>query len=315
MENINYSIDFDINLVDLPKKITDSLENISLIDQKSKDASSKAEKALESAKEAKKKNASFSFTGKNKKEAIESLQNCVVDQSDALTSITEAYDLLFENQKKIIESINYLFALGVTNITANRTIVRILEMRLREASQSELSEFARKELECVIIQLKAQEDLYDKFNKHEKLFSDHKFSIDELYKKTEDIENLCQQTIESVSISKSTIDSLKKRANDTLDSIPSKFDNLKNTLEENLRNHITEEIKNEKKDIENKIMTSNERIEKDINNHVSNLLSKQSSLEMQLNKKSFFDSTIYKVAISTIAIIALICSICSFLIN
>ena len=120
----------------------------------------KAGTALKSAKNAKRMSARLG----HKKAAIESLQDAVVDNADALGSFADAQEVSFEYQQKLGEICKYLFGMGVSNIAANRSVIRELEMKLSGASQEELDELARQEIYGVIRQLKAQEDIMQKQN-------------------------------------------------------------------------------------------------------------------------------------------------------
>ncbi len=71
----------------------------------------------------------------------------------------EAQKLSFEYQEKLGEVTKYLFFLGESNIVANRTVVREIEMRLKGASEAEISSLAKQELINVVKQLKDQEDM------------------------------------------------------------------------------------------------------------------------------------------------------------
>jgi chromosome segregation ATPase len=122
------------------------------------EAMSKAGNALESAKSAKDKSAGFF----KKKQAIETLQDATYDLAKAQVSSTEAQKISFEYQEKLGKITKYLFNLGATNIAATRTVLRELEMRLRNASEEELDDLAREEVLSVVQQLKAQEDVMQK---------------------------------------------------------------------------------------------------------------------------------------------------------
>lgn len=74
----------------------------------------------------------------------------------------EAQEVSFTYQQKLAEMTKFLFALGVSNIAMNRSIVRELELKLKGASEEELDELARREIISVVKQLKAQEDIMKK---------------------------------------------------------------------------------------------------------------------------------------------------------
>ena len=143
-----------ISIEQLPVIIGNTFKHISEVDRKISNAVSRAEEAKKLADEASQKNAGWSFFGSDKKEAIEALQSATVSQANALSDSVDANKELFNNQKKMSEALRYLFGLGVANMAANRTVVRELELKLKNASQEELSELARQEITNVILQLR-----------------------------------------------------------------------------------------------------------------------------------------------------------------
>ena len=104
------------------------------------------------------------------KTAIESLQETTLSLADAQLIAAEAQEKSFEYQKKLAEITKYLFGLGVSNIAANRCVVRELEMRLSNAKEEEIDELAREEIKNLVRELKLQEDIMQKqSNLNEKL--------------------------------------------------------------------------------------------------------------------------------------------------
>ncbi|MFR2874706.1 MAG: hypothetical protein ACLTB7_09420 [Veillonella atypica] len=91
--------------------------------------------------------------------AIEKLQNAVISTAKALEESSDAHKKTFEYQKRLTNISYGLFRLGATNIAYNRSLVREIELRLKGASEKEISELARNELVRVVTQLKEQEDL------------------------------------------------------------------------------------------------------------------------------------------------------------
>lgn len=166
-----------IEIGKLPIIISKSFVEIKEADKKVKAALEQAETAKKAAEEASKKSAKWSWNGANKKEAIEALQSASVEICKAQEYVTDAIKESFENQQTMSKGIQYLFGLGVMNIAANRTVVRELELRLKEASEEELSELAKQELNCVLEQLKAQQDMMDRIEKHTKAIMDLQVSV------------------------------------------------------------------------------------------------------------------------------------------
>lgn len=96
------------------------------------------------------------------KTAIESLQETTLSLADAQIIAAEAQEKSFEYQKKLAEITKYLFGLGVSNIAANRIVVKELEMRLKNASEDEIDSLAREEIKNLVRELKMQEDVMQK---------------------------------------------------------------------------------------------------------------------------------------------------------
>ena len=139
----------------LPSIIGSQFQALEDLDKKVREAKRKADAAHDSAENARSKSAGF---GK-KKEAIEALQDAAYDFSTSQSALVEAQEFNFKLQEKLGKVIQYLFGLGVSNLAANRTVVREIELRLKNASEEQLSDLARQELLGVIKQLKAQEDI------------------------------------------------------------------------------------------------------------------------------------------------------------
>lgn len=99
----------------------------------------------------------------SKKEAIENLQTATLSLADAQVDAMNAQKLSFEYQQKLADISKFLFRLGLTNIALNRAVVSELEARLRDASEEELDDMARAEIENLLKRLKMQQDI-DKKN-------------------------------------------------------------------------------------------------------------------------------------------------------
>ena len=81
-------------------------------------------------------------------------------QIEAMT----AQQISFEYQQKLADITRFLFCLGLTNISMNRVVVKELELKLREASEEELDDLARSEIEGLLKRLKAQQDIDKKLS-------------------------------------------------------------------------------------------------------------------------------------------------------
>lgn len=330
MENNNYLPTLNIKPNDLPSIISKTVNDLTKIDNKLKQSETKAQKATASAKIAQSKSAGISLLGQKKKEAIEALQVAVSDQADALYDSIEANREQFENQKQMIQSIQYLFGLGVANMAANRSVVRELEMKLRNASKEELSELAKKEIEGVIMQLRAQEDMWNRIEKHDSILREHKADIDKTALSLEAVNRTIQAKLD-------TIEQLKKEVKASLDSLPNKLTNIQRDLNKTIESHlnvttntINNLFKQEKNILSQKLVELEDRtkkIEEKINQEIEELAKLENELKAeneanfnlcknklneevarikkQVCRKSFFDSTFYKFIIGASAITAL----------
>lgn len=330
MENNNYLPVLNIKLEDLPTVITQTVNNLTAIDTKIQQSEKKAIIAADTAKIAKSKSAGWSLFGTDKEKAIKALQNAVSDQADALKDSVEASKELFDNQKKMIQSINYLFGLGVSNMAANRTVVRELTLKLQNASKEELSELARKEIEAVIMQLRAQEDMWNRMEKHDSILREHKADIDKTALSLEAVNRTIQTKLD-------TIEQLKKEVKSSLDSLPNKLTNIQQDLNKTIESRLNattntiNNLFNQEKNILSQELVELEKktkkIEEKINQEIDELVKLENELkaeneknfdqlknqlkeefariEKQLIKKSFFDSTFYKFIIGVAAITAL----------
>lgn len=170
---------------DLPAIISSQINKLNELDQSVKKAMDAAEKAKDSADTAKGKSAGMF----KKKVAIEELQSAGIDLAEAVQSGAEAQKISFEFQTKLAEITKYLFGLGVSNIASNRFVVRELEMKLKGATEQELSELARQELISVVKQLKDQEDILKKQENLSKRVKTHEEMLREHKNRTQEITN------------------------------------------------------------------------------------------------------------------------------
>ena len=83
-----------------------------------------------------------------------------------------AQKLQFDYQQKLADITKFLFRLGLTNIAMNRVVVEELEYKLRNASQEELDDLARAEIENLLKRLKMQQDIDQKQTELTKLLKE-----------------------------------------------------------------------------------------------------------------------------------------------
>jgi hypothetical protein len=143
---------------DILKFVEESVTVIENIETKVSESMQRAEDA--------KKQADYAHGKKvglfNKGEIITRLQNATCDISESITVSAEAQRLLFKHQCILADVCKKLFEIGIRNIDMTQKTICAIEMRLKGASEEEISDLARTELLNVVRQLKAQEGLYFK---------------------------------------------------------------------------------------------------------------------------------------------------------
>ena len=291
-----------ISIEQLPAIIGNTFKHISEVDRKISNAVSRAEEAKKLADEASQKNAGWSFFGSDKKEAIEALQSATVSQANALSDSVDANKELFNNQKKMSEALRYLFGLGVANMAANRTVVRELELKLKNASQEELSELARQEITNVILQLRAQEDMQYKLENHDRILREHKVDIDKIHGEINSFEERCKDILD--------------RTETLQDDVSKKEKELADRFEDEKR-HIKEEVNLLAKKLHDDISKLSDQLSASIDNKVTSalqvteprLLSLEQYRQHEIENRTFFDTKLYKAMVGIISVSALIVSL------
>ena len=292
----------NISIEQLPTIIGNTFKHISEVDRKISNAVSRANEAKKLAVEASQKNAGWSFFGSDKKEAIEALQSAAISQANALSDSVDANKELFNNQKKMSEALRYLFGLGVANIAANRTVVRELELKLKNASQEELSELARQEITNVILQLRAQEDMQYKLENHDRILREHKVDIDKILGEINSFEERCKVILE--------------RTETLQDDVSKKEKELADRFEDEKR-HIKEEVNLLAKKLHDDISKLSDQLSASIDNKVTSalqvteprLLSLEQYRQHEIENRTFFDTKLYKAMVGIISVSALIVSL------
>ncbi len=295
-----------ISIEQLPVIIGNTFKHISEVDRKISNAVSRAEEAKKLADEASQKNAGWSFFGSDKKEAIEALQSATVSQANALSDSVDANKELFNNQKKMSEALRYLFGLGVANMAANRTVVRELELKLKNASQEELSELARQEITNVILQLRAQEDMQYKLENHDRILREHKVDIDKILGEINSFEERCKDILD--------------RTETLQDDVSKKEKELADRFEDEKR-HIKEEVNLLAKKLHDDISKLSDQLSASIDNKVTSalqvteprLLSLEQYRQHEIENRTFFDTKLYKAMVGIISVSALIVSLLNIL--
>lgn len=292
----------NISIEQLPTIIGNTFKHISEVDRKISNAVSRADEAKKLADEASQKNAGWSLFGSDKKEAIEALQSAAISQANALSDSVDANKELFNNQKKMSEALRYLFGLGVANMAANRTVVQELELKLKNASQEELSELARQEITNVILQLRAQEDMQYKLENHDRILREHKGGIDKILGEINSFEERCKEVLGRTEMLQNDVESKEKE-------LTNKF------IEE--KRHIQEELKLLSKKLHDDISILSDQLSASIDNKVTSalqvteprILSLEQYRQHEIDRRTFFDTKFYKAMVGIISVSALIVSL------
>ena len=292
----------NISIEQLPTIIGNTFKDISEVDRKISNAVSRADEAKKLADEASQKNAGWSFFGSDKKEAIEALQSAAISQANALSDSVDANKELFNNQKKMSEALRYLFGLGVANMAANRTVVRELELKLKNASHEELSELARQEIINVILQLRAQEDMQYKLENHDRILREHKGEIDKILGEINSFEERCKEVLGRTEMLQNDVESKEKELTN-------------NFIEE--KRHIQEELKLLSRKLHDDISILSNQLSASMDNKVTSalqvteprLLSLEQYRQHEIDNRTFFDTKLYKAMVGIISVSALIVSL------
>lgn len=115
--------------------VLSKIETISQSAENVEKALEAARKAKDSADAASKKSAGWSLTGKDKKEAIEALQNSGIELAVGIQNIADAQKVMFDNLINITDATKYLFGLGVANIATTRVVIDTITSGLKDASK------------------------------------------------------------------------------------------------------------------------------------------------------------------------------------
>lgn len=176
----------EIEANQVPTIIQEQWEKLKLAEKKVSESFQMAERAQDSALNAKKKSAGIL----NRKAAIESLQSATVNLADAQMSTATSQKVLFEYQQTVDEVIKYIFSLGISNIAVTRSVIKELELRLSNASTEEIDEFAKNEILNVIKELKAQEDYMKKQNDLSTKVREHDIAFENFEKRESEQDDL-----------------------------------------------------------------------------------------------------------------------------
>lgn len=169
----------EVNEGNLPEAITRAMDIIKSLEDKLKTAIAEADYLQYVAKTMDNRTVSLF----KKKESIEKLQEATVDIIRAQVKTVELEKVSFQYQRTLGTICNYLFDLGLNDIAMTRTSINILQKYLKNASEEEISDTAKKEIVKVVSDLKAREDLMKKYTTFSKHLKDIHNATVELTKK------------------------------------------------------------------------------------------------------------------------------------
>lgn len=178
----------DVSEKDIPITVDKCVGTLAAIQSKVSEAIDKATQAVSLSNDAKAVKLHWYKFG-DKAEAIDALQKAMEGVASAQDVQVDAIKQLLEYQETVAKGMKFLLALGVSNMSNSRIVVRRLEMKLKGASEEELSEMARNEMRAVIAQIKAQLDLQER---QDRLAADQKRVKEKVRSAAQDIGLLSQ---------------------------------------------------------------------------------------------------------------------------
>ena len=253
-------------------------------------------------------NSHFWTIGRNKAKT-EQTQKVVEYAIDAIDNNALATKALFNNQILLANASKQLYALGVMGIASNRIVVREIRLRLKNASQEELDDLARKELESVVNELEKQKALEEKVDhitdaigKRATPYSVATGIMKDLQKIDDDL----QKHDDDLKKHDDILKEIKNAIRSTESNISNLFD--KATHLKSIIVHNREEASNNINAVSDLLSDFSGEVEKKYKKIETDTTDHQKRLE-QLEYKSFIDSTFYKVIVGLSAVGALVLSI------
>ena len=244
---------------------------------------------------------------KAKGEMTQEVLGVVIDAVDNNANATKA---LFNAQSKMAEFSSKLYAIGLMGIASNRMVVRQIKLRLENASKEELSELARQELEKVIYELELQQNISDKVDLCVIKINETNERCVQLAKSVEENQTDFLGRIEAVI---NAINQLETELNETNEKREQLSEQVNGYHKDFLKR--IEVTKNAVNDIKEQLELRTKEADEKIEENYVKLKSFSAAHENRLNvleKKSFFDSIVYKIFVGVVALCALILSLVSF---
>lgn len=264
--------------------------------------------------------AHFWTIGRNKAK-VEKTQNVLHDVIDAIDNNALASKALFNNQVKMVEKVKELYAIALMGVAANRMVVREIKARLERASKEELSQLARQELENVINELKLQQRIIEKVDGVETKVNE---AINKHVQLAEHVDENQADVLAKIEATNKDMKSSNELFETKLNEAINKHNQLAEHVDENQAD-VLARIEAANKDMK----SSNEQFEAKLNEvkdegkqrakkteeSFQTLKGKSEIHEKRLDileKKSFFDSSVYKILVGVVAVGALVISLINY---
>ena len=296
-----------VNIDDLPGVISRRADSLVLLSRKKDEALSQAISASQSAENASKINLKWY---KSDRPAIEALQDATV----------------FDSQQKIADVSDFLLSLGLVNTALSQTVIRQIELKLQKASKEKISELARQELLSVINQLKAQELMQNKLEKHSKLLEQQEDDFKKTDEKVKTLEKEQSQTkkelLECIESEIHSINEFKTQFEKQFEAafrnneakLDKDIERLHSLLEstqlnlENKANALSEELIRLSRESQTLQETKQNKFQQVLQSKIDEHIKRQ-NVEIEKIKTSFFNSKIYHIIILTLLMASIILSV------
>lgn len=238
-------------------RIATDAQRLAALEKKVNAAIAAGKEAKSAAENAKGVRATFGlFEGKDKAQlVITELHSADDAQVEAISTLSEAQKQILDYQTDIARILQGLFMLGCANLAQNRTVVRELELRLKGASEAEIGELARKELQGIINQLNQQRDILERqdqlgrnqleqqkniaanaamISEGKKVAEIQQTEIERQAKKDEEHDRLIAANLSAIQKNRAEIERLVQEAKEIAHSIDSMAESVKKNFAEDL---------------------------------------------------------------------------------
>lgn len=285
------------------------------------------------------KQSHFWTIGRNKAK-VEKSQEVISEIIDAVDNNANATKALFNAQVDMAIFSKKLYSIGLMGIVANRMVVREVKLRLKNASEEELSDLARQELESVIYELQKQENIEKKIDdNHKKLTikiekvhniinNDKEFFENELNdvknkseKSAKQVDEISRDTFARITELNKVLSENKELLTKELCIINEKYEQIAKQVDENNKQSLAKFEETYRIIYDNKNLLIKELdFVKELYHKLTNQMDESYRLIESyrdnynrrldiLEKKTFFDSLSYKIILAIVVFAAFILSL------